>query len=59
MSIEKLRMYKTAFSYLYETYIEIMEVDLDKNGEPIILGRPAFTDKKVLFRVCELKEFCL
>lgn len=58
MTLDRLRMYKTAFSKTYGNYIEIKKVYSDDLGEPIIVGRPANTDQEILFRECELSEFC-
>lgn len=59
----KLALYKTAWSPTYQSYIEIIKVRYDDNDEPIIDGRiPANVNEPerfVMFRVCELREFCL
>lgn len=59
MSYEKLRLYKTAFSRTYDSYVAILRVYLDEVGEPVIVARPASTDQEIRFRECELSEFCL
>lgn len=59
MTIKRLRMYKTAFSKTYGTYIEICRVYPDALGQPIIVGRVSCSDDEILFRECELSDFCL
>lgn len=59
MTIERLRMYKTAFSPSYGNYIEICRVYPDALGQPIIVGRVSCSDDEILFRECELSDFCL
>lgn len=61
-SIEKLRMYKTAFSWLYNDFVSIQKVFVDTNGEPLIscIVKVSPTEtKKHLFRRNELTQFCL
>lgn len=59
MSPEKLRMYKTAYSKTYESFVGIIKVHNDLSGEPIITARIPGKEDYVLFRVCELEQFCL
>jgi len=59
MTIEKLRLMKTAYSPLYEAYVQIIKVRVDDNGVPIIDARVSCTDKVVIFREQELTEWCL
>ena len=58
---EKLSLYKTAFSPLYETYVKILRHYFDDNGEPVItawvLGNPE--NMETLFRRHELTNYCL
>jgi len=58
-SFAKLQLYKTAWSNTYNSYVEILRVHKDDSGEPIITCRILLSDKQVLFRVCELSEWCL
>lgn len=55
----KLKFYKTAWSDTYNSYIEIVKLREDDRGEPIIHGRVPGRDSHVLFRICELSQFCL
>lgn len=59
----KLRHYKTAWSRLYNSYISIVRTYDDAGGEPIIVGCVPGSEEEpeleVLFRVCELSNFCV
>ena len=61
VSEAKLRLYKTAYSPLYETFVGIKNVRKDDRGEFIldctVAGHPK--DHIHLFRVHELERFCL
>lgn len=59
MTATRLSLYKTAFSPLYETYVEILKVREDGVGGHIIDGRVAFKTDTVLFRPHELTDYCL
>jgi hypothetical protein len=52
-------LYKTAWSDTYNSYVEIIHVHKDDSGEPIITCRVPGKSEQVLFRVCELSEWCL
>lgn len=60
-SIEKLRMYKTAFSWLYNDFVLIDKVFVDTDGVPLIscIVKTPTATKKHLFRREELTQFCL
>ena len=58
--IAKLKYYKTAWSKMYESYVQILGFHFDDVGDPIIKARvPGEKSEYVLFRSCELSEFCL
>lgn len=58
MDIERLRMYKTAYSPLDECYVGIVRVWPDIEGRPLLLCRLAdSTDRLILFREEELSQF--
>lgn len=59
MTPEKLKLYKTAYSKTYESFVEIIKIHHDDMGEPIITARIPEVKDYVLFRVCELEKFCL
>ena len=59
MTLEKLNLYKTAYSPTYESFVEIIKIHQDISGEPIISARIPGRENHVLFRVCELEKFCL
>lgn len=55
----RIEYFKTAYSPLYEQYVEILGVHHDDSGDPILTCRIAFTDKVALFREFELEQYCL
>lgn len=59
---EKLPMYKTAYSPLYERYVAIRNVRYDSDNRPIIdasFGLHDDVDEYILFRPEELTNYCL
>lgn len=59
MNLEKLKMFKTAFSPLWKSFVEIKSVHADDHGIPIIVARIPDVSDHFLFRQSELKDFCL
>lgn len=57
LTVERLRLYKTAYSRAYG-YVEIVAVREDDQG-PLIDVRIAFTDKTMTLRQKNLTSFCL
>jgi len=57
--MNKLELYKTAYSPLYETYVSIKSVYFDCNGNAVITARPIDLNHDVLFREHELDRYCL
>jgi hypothetical protein len=57
----KMKLYKTAYSPLYETFVGIRHTHQDVFGEWIITAHVAGTPQEstALFRVCELERFTL
>lgn len=55
--IEKLRLYKTAWSLVFECYVSIVSVFADANGVPILICE--FSDGHFLFRASELTGYVL
>jgi len=60
-NLNRLRMYKTAYSPMHEKYVGILNVFLDTDGKPIIKGHLAgeAKDDYILFRENELTAYCL
>lgn len=60
-SLEKVKMYKTAYSPMYECYVAIEHVYPDVDGVPIIKARLAGEPEGsyILFRTTELSNFVL
>ena len=58
-TITRLRMYKTAWSPDQSQYIEIVEVQEDVHGEPILVCRIGHTTVTHLFRPEELTNYVL
>lgn len=57
--IEKLRLYKTAWSPVFSCYVGIVRVYLDENGADILLCKLAYTDQLHVFRANELTSYVL
>lgn len=55
----KMKLYKTAYSPLYETYVGIKSVYYDSNDEAVITASVAGLDGNFLFREYELERYCL
>ena len=55
---KKETLYKTAFSPLYGSFIEIVHAHEDDRGEWIYTGK-LLTGRTVLFRSVELTRLCL
>lgn len=58
-SLEKLKMYKTAFSPLWNMFVEIKSVHTDDNGVPILITRLPTISDHFFFRPSELVDFSL
>lgn len=59
ISKEKMALYKTAFSPLYDTYVGIKNVRYDEFDNAIITASVAGEDGRFLFREYELTRYCL
>jgi len=63
MTIERLLLYKTAFSPLFGVYVSIDRVRLDTSGVPILHCSSSYNPDCILtnhlFREEELTNFCL
>lgn len=59
LTLEKLKMYKTAYSPVWEKYVEIKRVFADVNGIPVIVARVPNISEQFYFREIELNQFCL
>ena len=60
-SLEKMKLYKTAYSPMYECYVGILSVYPDVDGVPIVKARLAGEPEGsyILFRTHELTNFVL
>lgn len=58
-SFEKLCLYRTAWSPLWEEYVEIRKVVRDEHDRPIILACVPSVDRVCLFRAEELTNYVL
>lgn len=52
-------LYKTAYAPLYRQYVGIDKVRTDERGELIFECHLPNDDRTMLFRECELTNFCL
>jgi len=57
--VNKLELYKTAYSPMYENFVEITKIRYDDNGRAIIHARIAHSEQNVAFRQNELIDYCL
>ena len=57
--LKKLPLYQSAYAPGYKSFIAIVKVWNDDNGQPIIQGRLAYQTSLTLFRVEELTDFVL
>lgn len=60
--IAKLRMYKTAFSWVFNAFVKIESVYPDARNEPILVCKvklPTGKDHTAYFRQQELSQFSL
>jgi hypothetical protein len=58
-SFFKLCLFKTAYSPVWEEFVEIVKVRLDEDGVPLVEARVAYTDMVCLFRQNELTNYVL
>lgn len=58
-SIEKLRLYKTAWSPVFNCFVAILRVYTDENGAPILECRLHPSNNVILFRASELTDYVL
>ena len=58
MEIENLARYKTAYSPLFKTFVEIKKVRLDESGSVIIFDT-LMEGREMMFCLDELDDFCL
>jgi hypothetical protein len=56
--LEKLPMYKTAYSPLYDAYVGIKEV-VNGAGGILLRCNVVGMDNEILFNVEELEDYCL
>ncbi len=62
MNLDKLKLYKTAYSIQHSAYVRINSVHTDSNGDYIIdtlMRTESGRDRPMKFFVYELIKFCL
>lgn len=57
--IEKLRLYETAWSPVFECYVKILRVYPDADGAPILECRLRPSNEVMIFRAGELTSYVL
>ena len=55
--MNKFCLYKTAYSPLHQSYVQILKVRFDSLGEPIF--DTLMDQRPMMFRIHELTDFCL
>ena len=56
---DKIELYKTAFSSMYNKYVQINATYKDSAGKYVIIGRVSGEKEEILFRENELSNFGL